>query len=98
MKPRHIIKNCGEKKISRISNAEINYLENCLDLDYYYIVNNDSVNQFYEIHEKMRFFSICEIKYFLEKCGLEALHFFSYGKNEKLVPQEWNAGCIALKK
>ncbi len=98
LKPRLVRIDGEEEVITRISNASLNSDENCLDLDYYYIIENKlSVLYSYEVHEKMRFFSLLEMEYFLYENGFKILKTFKYNTTEKLSSTTWNGGILAKK-
>ena len=62
LSPRHMKINDSGCEISRISNASIDAESNCLNMDYYYIVNRDGLQDIIEIHEKMRYFTRLELE------------------------------------
>lgn len=84
--------------VSRFSNASICAEDNVLLLDYYYIVESpgDSPDCF-EIHEKMRYFTVKEMEYYLNKTGFKNIKTFRYGTRNMLSSKEWNAGMIVRK-
>ena len=99
---RHVKRKNEHAEITRISNATNNKEKGCLDLDYYYIIENHSNTEIddtsvVEIHEQMRYFTKCEIELFLNKNGFTAESFFNYGTDIDLTSDEWNAGCLARK-
>ena len=74
---RRVNKEANTYNITRLSCASIDYLDDCLVLDYYYLVEvANKIKESYEIHEKMRFFSMCEIEYMLFSAGFESVEFF----------------------
>lgn len=87
-----------EVRISRFSNAVISARENVLLLDYYYIIEEGSNKPIsIEIHEKMRYFTLKEIEYFLDKIGFRIEKVFRYGTKEPISDFDWNVGVLAHK-
>lgn len=91
-------------KITRFSNATPDTMENELLLDYYYIIENceQKAPVAIEIHEKMRYFTLKEISYYLEKAGFKILQAFDWnfsgeGVEGILRLNSWNAGIVAKK-
>lgn len=88
-------------KITRFSNATPDTMENELLLDYYYIIENceQKAPVAIEIHEKMRYFTLKEISYYLEKAGFKILKAFDWnflGSGEGILwLNSWNAGIVA---
>ncbi len=97
LEPRHIKKKVDSTEIIRISNAKLLPDENCLALDYYYVLSHDDRTRAFEIHEKMRYFSKYEVELFLTQTGFEVLSFFEYGGKNELTTDHWNGGCLARK-
>lgn len=98
LEPRSIKIEGKKETITRISNACLSPNENCINLDYYYIVENESnVLHSYEVHEKMRFFSYLEMEYFLFENGFEVLDSFEYNTSKGLSSKTWNVGILAKK-
>ena len=97
LKPITKIAENEEARIVRLSNASLDTLENELLLDYYYIIERDEENPItIEIHEKMRYFTLKEITYYLKKTGFRVLDFFDWGgENQNLT--SWNVGIVAEK-
>lgn len=84
--------------ISRFSNASIYAEDNVLLLDYYYIIESSgNPLDCFEIHEKMRYFTVKEMEYYLSKTGFEIIKTFKYGTQDMLSSQEWNAGMVVRK-
>lgn len=84
--------------ISRLSNASVCAEDNVLLLDYYYIIEeSDILSDCFEIHEKMRYFTVKEMEYYLSKTGFEIVKIFNYGTQNMLSSKEWNAGMIVRK-
>ncbi len=98
LSPRHMKIEDGNCMIYRLSNASINADNNCLDMDYYYIVSGKGNPEIIEIHEKMRYFSKFEMEYYLEKCGFDVIGFYNYSTDEPLSAHNWNAGVLAKKR
>lgn len=98
LEPRHVVKKMDSTEIVRISNASLLPNENCLSLDYYYVLNQGVGTDVLEIHEKMRYFSKCELELLMEWSGFEVLSFFEYGSDKILSAAEWNGGCLAKKR
>lgn len=95
--PRHVKIQRSNSEITRISNARINPDNNCLDMDYYYLIQaNEKIDSF-EIHERMRYYSRLELQYYLEKCGFEILKFVCFNSEDELRSDVWNGGVIARK-
>ena len=89
----------SDVNITRFSNASINAMENCLDLEYFYLIeknNSDEVTEI-AISEKMRFFSVLELKYYLEKIGFKVEKVVDFRTNENLDKKHWNAVILARK-
>ena len=91
------------KEVTRISNATIDASNNCLDLDYYYIINRNikgmEDQNIYEIHEKMRYYSWLEIENLLSYNGLEIIDILDYeSKTDLDYNKDWNAVVIARKR
>lgn len=89
-------------KITRFSNATPDTMENELLLDYYYIIQNYNMQPTaIEIHEKMRYFTLKEICYYLDKCGFKLLKAFDWDYCGKARISSgltsWNAGIAAKK-
>ncbi|MCI8392061.1 MAG: class I SAM-dependent methyltransferase [Roseburia sp.] len=97
LKPRHVKKSVKNHEISRISNATLNPDSNCLNLDYYYIIQTEDVSDSFEIHENMRYFTMMELEYAMKKNGFENIRFFKWMDKKKLSGDDWNGGCIARK-
>lgn len=97
LQPRHTQKKIKDISLNRISNARINADESCLDLDYYYIIDDKGMLSAYEIHERMRCFTRMEMEYFLETNGFEVVNFYTYGTLDKLKCSDWNGCCVARK-
>lgn len=89
-------------KISRFSNATLDVIENVLLLDYYYFIEEKKESTIIpiEIHEKMRYFSLKEMAYYLEKMGFEIINAFDWNYDKNQVNENissWNVGIIAKK-
>ena len=84
--------------INRISNASINGDDNCLDMDYYYIITRQDDSEIIEIHEKMRYFTKLEMAFYLDKCGFDVVKMFNYNTTNDLSSDNWNAGVLAKKR
>ncbi len=85
-------------EITRFSNAAIAADTNCLDLDYYYIIEQfGSEPLSIEIHEKMRYFTKLELEYYLNKNGFETIRFVNYLTDNPLTSDTWNAGVLVKK-
>jgi len=85
-------------EITRFSNAMITADENCLDLDYYYIIEQLHAEPLtIEIHEKMRYFTKKELEYYLYKNGFEVIRFMNYLSDDELTGDIWNAGVLVRK-
>lgn len=98
LSPRCIEKESKEKKLTRISNASIAESGNILNLDYFYVIDDNGVFHSYEIHEKMRCFTKMEIRLLLQHFGFDVIEFYNYGTQDKLSCDAWNAGCLAKKR
>lgn len=88
----------NDVEITRFSNAMITAGENCLVLDYYYIIEQLHAEPLsIEIHEKMRYFTKMELEYYLNKNGFEVIRFMNYMSEDELTSDVWNAGVLAKK-
>ena len=85
--------------ITRFSNASINAMENCLDLDYFYLIEKKDSDEVTEIaiSEKMRFFSALELEYYLEKIGFTVEKVVDFKTVEPLNAGHWNGVILAKK-
>lgn len=97
------IKNVQDKdlNITRCSNATNNLMENVLDLEYYYLVEelNEKENiTSVTVHEKMRYFSKLEIEYYLKNAGFDEIEIYNYLTKEALTEDDWNGAVIAKKR
>lgn len=82
-------------RILRFSNAEMDFAQSVLNLDYYYFIDEGDKHFEVEISEKMRYFSKKEISYFLEKAGFQILKMYNYmGYNQG---ESWNCGVVCRK-
>lgn len=98
LEPRHVKKHGDDGvELTRLSNAAIDADNNCLKLDYYYIVSKNDVVDAFEIHENMRYYSKLELEYYLNNNGFEIISFFNYNTTEELSGTCWNGGCLARK-
>lgn len=95
--PRRVSFSVGDKDITRLSNATNNHMNNCLDMDYYYLISEASRTNIYEIHEKIRYFSKLELELYINENGFEVIKFFNYNSQEELSVDCWNGGILAKK-
>jgi len=81
--------------IKRFSNAKICAMENTLNLEYDYLIDDRIENKLIEIsiQEKMRYFSYLELKHYLEEEGFEVKNVCKFGTKNPLEAYDWN-GCI----
>ncbi|MDY3113007.1 MAG: class I SAM-dependent methyltransferase [Helicobacter sp.] len=63
-------------RITRFSNAKFCYLENAINLEYQYFIENNAKNIFLTSSDKMRFFSTMELEYYLKTIGFKSVRFF----------------------
>ncbi len=97
LEPRTVTVDKGGIQLTRLSNATIDAENNCLLLDYYYIVEDKGKLKTYEVHEKMRCFTKMEMDYYLKENGFMPICYYAYGTNHELTSHEWNGLCVARK-
>lgn len=86
-------------KITRFSNASINSMENVLELEYHYIIENEDENlKQVNIKEKMRYFTKKELEYYLNNAGFKVLDCLGHRTNSTLSERDWNGIIIAKKR
>ena len=85
--------------IKRFSNAKICAMENALELEYDYLIDDRKDNKLIEIsiQEKMRFFSYLELKHYLEETGFRVEKLFKFGTQNPLDAYDWNGCIVAVK-
>lgn len=83
--------------ITRISNAINNLMDNVLEEEYYYLIEEKEQVSSVAIQEKMRYFSLLEIEYFLKKSGFYIEKAYNYLTTDNLSPEDWNGFIVARK-
>ena len=83
--------------VTRVSNVVNNTMENVIEEEYYYLIEESDQVYSVAIHEKMRYFSLLEIEYFLKKAGFQIEKAYNYLTKDDLLPDDWNGFIIARK-
>lgn len=86
-------------KILRFSNAKLNILQSNLELAYYYFIEDffHDTSAEIEINEKMRCFTLNEIKLLLKYCGFNIIGIYEHMESEMIGETTWN-GCVVCRK
>lgn len=83
--------------IDRYSFCKMNQLENVLMLNYKYIITEPEDISVINIQEKMRYFTLLELEYYLTCNGFDIVNTYTYLTDKALTEQDWN-GCIVVRK
>lgn len=87
----------GENTISRITNSKLDPLKNLIKINFK-IVDSKNSKSVSETHT-MRYFSIPEISYFLNKNGMELVNVYNFlDLTTKVKDDKWNIFIVAKKK
>lgn len=81
--------------ITRCSNAVNDLLHSLLYLEYYYLIEAGEKVETVTINEKMRYFSLVEMEYFLTTAGFEILDEYKYLTDSAIDENTWNGFVIA---
>lgn len=84
-------------KVVRASSVNNNLMKNILEEQYYYIIEEDNEISTLTVNEEMRYYSLPEIKYFMEKAGFKVERVYNYLTYDLLTPDDWNGFIIAKK-
>lgn len=98
LSPRFVECKCEHAHISRVSNAVLNAMDNTVNLQYRYIIEESAKEPVtVSVNEKMRCFTVLEIENYLHYNGFEFVNVNKFLKNESLDEDEWNGFIVARK-
>jgi SAM-dependent methyltransferase len=86
-----------EIKVTRLSEPVHHFNENVIDVNFELHIEDKTSGKFEIIKElhKMRYFTIPELNFILEKCGLQALHYEEWMTGNTPSAETWGVCCIA---
>jgi SAM-dependent methyltransferase len=87
----------NELKIVRLSEPMHHTESNIIDVNFEFIIEEKltcKTESFIELH-KMRYFSIPEIEYFLERCGFKSLLYEEWMTGNVPSEETWGVCCVA---
>jgi len=84
-------------KVTRVSSVQNNEMENILEHEYYYIIEEADQISSVAIQDRIRYFSVPEIQYYLDKAGFCVEKIYNYLTYDPLTPNDWNGFIIAKK-
>lgn len=86
-------------RVTRLSEPVHKFNENVIDVNFELHIHNKHTGEFEKINElhRMRYFSIPELEFFMNKSELKALHYEEWMTGKSPSEETWGVCCIASK-